>query len=452
MLKPPFRKVLIANRGEIAVRVIRACHELGIKTVAVHSVADAEALHVKLASESVCIGPAAATDSYLNITAIMSAAVSTGADGIHPGYGFLSENSTFAEICDQCGVTFIGPTVRNMKMMGDKALARRVAIEQDVPVIPGSSSAGTDPEQALKEAEKIGFPVLVKASAGGGGRGMKIIKDPSEFKRLYEQAGREVEAAFGDPSLYIEKFIERPRHVEVQIVGDKQGNLIHLGERDCSMQRRYQKVVEEAPAFGLPENTLSGIREAALKLARSIDYASVGTIEFLFDTLSGDFYFIEMNTRLQVEHPVTELVTLTDIVKEQIMVASGQTLSYEQDSVKIVGHAIEVRINAEHPYTQIPSPGQIEGYHAPGGLGIRVDSALYDRYRIPPFYDSLVAKIIARGQDREEAIQKLLVSLDECIIGGIETNIDLHRTILSSEQFRSGQVHTRLLEELLADK
>lgn len=451
MNKIPFRKVLIANRGEIAVRVLRACHELGIRTVTVYSKADTEALQVKLANESVCIGPPSATDSYLNISALISAAAATGADAIHPGYGFLSENPSFAEICGQCGITFIGPSVLNMQLMGNKSRARRVAIKNDIPVIPGSEAAGVDPEAALKEAESIGFPVLIKASAGGGGRGMKIVHDPSHFITMFEQAKREVQAAFGDPSLYIEKFINRARHVEVQIIGDAHKNVIHVGERDCSIQRRYQKLIEEAPAFGLRDDTIAMIREAALRLARAINYASVGTIEFLVDVETEEFFFIEMNTRLQVEHPVTEMVSLADIVKEQIWVAAGREISYTQDDIGIIGHAIEARINAEDPLTFRPSPGQIIGYHQPGGPGIRVDSSLYDRYTVCPYYDSLIAKIIARGRTREEAIRKLLVALDEAIIGGISTNMSLHRKVLTNPRFQNGSVHTKLLDEILAE-
>lgn len=452
MGQPPFKKVLIANRGEIALRLIRACHELGIRTVAVHSTADSESLHVKLASESVCIGPPAPQASYLNISAMISAAVATGSEAIHPGYGFLSENAGFAEICEQCGITFIGPSVKNMRLMADKAQARRTAIESDVPVVPGSKDAGTDAKAALKEAEAMGFPVLIKAVAGGGGRGMKIVKDPADFVRLFEQASREVEAAFNDPSLYVEKFIGQARHVEVQVIGDKQGNVVHLGERDCSIQRRYQKLIEESPAPLMDKATREAMHASAVQLSKSIRYGSCGTIEFLYDPKSKEYYFIEMNTRLQVEHPVTEMVTFTDIVKEQIWVAAGREVSYEQGSVRNRGHAIEARINAEDPIKFTPSPGEIEGYHPPGGPGVRVDSGVYDRYKIPPFYDSLVAKIIVLAETREDAIRKMLVALDECIIGGIKTNLDLHRTVLTHEAFRSGNVHTKLLDSILADR
>jgi acetyl-CoA carboxylase biotin carboxylase subunit len=449
-MNPPFRKVLIANRGEIAIRIIRACHELGIKTVAVHSTADANALHVKLASESVCIGPAAATDSYLNINAIISAAAATGAEAIHPGYGFLSENGNFAEICGQCGITFIGPSVKAMRLMGDKARARETAKKYGVPTVPGSDGAGTDAQEALKEAEKIGFPVLIKASAGGGGRGMKIVHSSEEFVPLFEQAKREVEAAFKDPNVYIEKFIPKARHVEVQIAADRFHNVIHLGERDCSIQRRYQKLIEESPAPNLKPHVRDKLYNASVQLASAIGYTSVGTMEFLYDPESEEFYFIEMNTRLQVEHPVTELITLTDVVKEQICIAAGYELSYLQEDIVPRGHAIEARINAEDPVTMAPSPGEVIGYHPPGGLGIRFDSALYDRYKVPPYYDSLIAKIIARGRTREEAIVKLLVALDECIIGGIKTNMDLHRRVLNHPDFRSGNVYTKLLDLILA--
>ena len=450
MEKPPFRKVLIANRGEIAVRVLRACHELGIKTVAVHSTVDVDALHVKLANESVCIGPPNASDSYLNVNALISAAVATGAEAIHPGYGFLSESASFAEICGQCGITFIGASVSNIRLMGDKACARRLARKYDVPVVPGSDLAGVDAETARREAEKMGFPVLIKAVAGGGGRGMKIVEKSEDFNRLFEQAMREVEAAFGDPSLYIEKYIPVARHVEVQIIGDRFHNVIHLGERDCSIQRRYQKLIEETPAPGLSDSVRKEMQEAAVKLAKAINYASCGTIEFLLDPSTEKFYFIEMNTRLQVEHPVTEMVTRTDIVKEQIWVAAGRELTYTQDKVKYIGHSIEARINAEHPLTFAPSPGEINGYHSPGGLGVRIDSALYDRYKIPPHYDSLIAKIIVLGANRDEAIQKLLVALNECIIGGINTNMDVHRMVLQNPDFRSGAVHTGLLDSVLS--
>lgn len=448
MITPPFRKVLIANRGEIALRVIRACHELGIRTVAIHSKADEEALHVKLASEAVCIGPATAKDSYLNIPSIMSAAVATQVDAIHPGYGFLSENPAFAEICGNCGITFIGPTVRNMRVMGDKARARRAADKAGVPTIPGNSQGFLHSEEALEVAEQTGFPVLLKSCAGGGGRGMKVVERKEDFVRSFETAQREVEAAFGDGHLLVEKYLPKVRHVEVQIAGDKQGNVVHFGVRDCSMQRRYQKVVEEAPSPGLPPKLEKKILNAAVKLGKSVNYTSVGTVECLVDIATRDFYFIEMNTRLQVEHPVTELVTGTDLVKEQIRIAAGEPLSVTQDDIVIKGHAIEVRVNAENPRTHIPSPGLVADYHAPGGHGVRVDSALYHGYRVQPYYDSLVSKLIVYAPDRETCIRKLLVAIDEYIIGGIETNLELHKRILNHPDFKSGDIHTKFLDQV----
>jgi acetyl-CoA carboxylase biotin carboxylase subunit len=443
----PFQKVLIANRGEIALRIIRACHELGIKTVAVHSKADEDALHVKLATQSVCIGPALAKESYLNIAAIMSAAVATRADAIHPGYGFLSENAAFAEICASCGITFIGPTVRNMRVMGDKARARRVADKVGVPTIPGDSKGLLDPAEALKVADKAGYPILLKACAGGGGRGMKIVNNADEFVSTFQTAQREVEAAFGDGHLLVEKYLPKVRHIEVQIAGDQSHNVIHLGIRDCSIQRRYQKVLEESPSIGLPADLQSQIQDAAVELAKSVNYTSLGTVEFLADLDNNKFYFIEMNTRLQVEHPVTEMVTDTDLVKEQIRLAAGLDLSWQQKDIKISGHAIEARINAEDPRTMIPCPGLIKSYHPPGGNGIRVDSAIYAGYSVKPYYDSMISKLIVRDKDRESCIKKLLVALDEYLIDGITTNIDLHRRILSHPDFRSGNFSTKFLDK-----
>lgn len=444
----PFQKVLIANRGEIALRVIRACHELGIKTVAVHSKADEDALHVKLATESVCIGPALAKESYLNIASIMSAAVATRADAIHPGYGFLSENAAFAEICGSCGITFIGPSVRNMRVMGDKARARRVADKVGVPTIPGDSKGILDPAEALEVAEKAGYPVLLKACAGGGGRGMKIVKGPEEFVSTFQMAQREVEAAFGDGHILVEKYLPKVRHIEVQLAGDRSGNVIHLGIRDCSIQRRYQKVIEESPSIGLPPSLQSQIQDAAVELGKAVGYSTLGTVEFLADLEKEKFYFIEMNTRLQVEHPVTEMVTDTDLVKEQIRLAAGFDLSLQQKDVKISGHAIEARINAEDPRTLIPCPGLIKGYHPPGGNGVRVDSAIYAGYAIKPYYDSMISKLIVRDKDRESCIKKLLVALDEYLIDGITTNIDLHRRILSHPDFRNGNFSTKFLDQV----
>jgi acetyl-CoA carboxylase biotin carboxylase subunit len=443
----PFKKILIANRGEIALRIIRACHELGIQTVAVHSKADEDALHVKLATESVCIGPALAKESYLNIASIMSAAVATRADAIHPGYGFLSENAAFAEICGSCGITFIGPTVRNMRIMGDKARARRVADKVGVPTIPGDSKGLLDPSEALAIAERAGYPVLLKACAGGGGRGMKIVRSSDEFVSTFQTAQREVEAAFGDGHLLVEKYLPRVRHIEVQLAGDQAHNVIHLGIRDCSIQRRYQKVIEESPSIGLPPGLQEQIQNAAVELGKAVNYSSLGTVEFLADIEANKFYFIEMNTRLQVEHPVTEMVTDTDLVKEQIRLAAGMELSMKQSDVRISGHAIEARINAEDPRKMIPSPGLIKSYHPPGGNGIRVDSAVYAGYSVKPYYDSMISKLIVRDKDRESCIKKLLVALDEYLIDGINTNIELHRRILSHPDFRSGNFSTKFLDQ-----
>ncbi len=448
MSSVPFQKVLVANRGEIALRIIRACHELGIKTVAVHSKADEDALHVKLATESVCIGPALAKESYLNIASIMSAAVATRADAIHPGYGFLSENAAFAEICASCGITFIGPTVRSMRIMGDKARARRVADKVGVPTIPGDSKGMLDAAEALKAADKAGYPILLKACAGGGGRGMKIVKGPEEFVSTFQTAQREVEAAFGDGHLLVEKYLPKVRHIEVQVAGDLSHNAIHLGIRDCSIQRRYQKVIEESPSIGLPEGLQTQIQDAALELIKSVNYSSLGTVEFLADLESQKFYFIEMNTRLQVEHPVTEMVTDVDLVKEQIRLAAGLELSWQQKDIKITGHAIEARINAEDPRTLIPSPGLIKSYHPPGGNGVRVDSAVYAGYSVKPYYDSLISKLIVRDKDRASCIKKLLVALDEYLIDGISTNIELHRRILSHPDFQSGNFSTKFLDQV----
>ena len=444
----PFQKVLIANRGEIALRIIRACHELGIKTVAVHSKADEDALHVKLATESVCIGPALAKESYLNIASIMSAAVATRADAIHPGYGFLSENAAFAEICASCGITFIGPTVRSMRIMGDKARARRVADKVGVPTIPGDSKGLLDASEALKIADKAGYPILLKACAGGGGRGMKIVKGPDELVSTFQTAQREVEAAFGDGHLLVEKYLPKVRHIEVQVAGDLAHNAIHLGIRDCSIQRRYQKVIEESPSIGLPAGLQEQIQDAALELIKSVNYSSLGTVEFLADLEAEKFYFIEMNTRLQVEHPVTEMVTDVDLVKEQIRLAAGLELSWQQKDIKITGHAIEARINAEDPRTLIPSPGLIKSYHPPGGNGVRVDSAVYAGYSVKPYYDSLISKLIVRDKDRASCIQKLLVALDEYLIDGISTNIELHRRLLSHPDFQNGNFSTKFLDQV----
>ncbi len=443
----PFKKVLIANRGEIALRIIRACHELGIQTVAVHSKADEDALHVKLATESVCIGPALAKESYLNIASIMSAAVATRVDAIHPGYGFLSENAAFAEICGSCGITFIGPTVKNMRVMGDKARARRVADKVGVPTIPGDSRGFLNAKEALTVAESAGFPILLKACAGGGGRGMKIVRSSEEFSGAFSTAQREVEAAFGDGHLLVEKYLPKVRHIEVQLAGDQAHNVVHLGIRDCSIQRRYQKVIEEAPSIGLPAGLQEQIQNAAVELGKAVNYSSLGTVEFLADLEQERFYFIEMNTRLQVEHPVTEIITDIDLVKEQIRLAAGLELSVKQSDITFSGHAMEARINAEDPRTLIPCPGLIKSYHPPGGNGVRVDSALYAGYSIKPYYDSMIAKLIVRDKDRESCIKKLLVALDEYLIDGITTNIELHRRILSHPDFRNGNFSTKFLDQ-----
>ena len=447
MSNPPFQKILIANRGEIALRIIRACHELGIKTVAVHSKADEDALHVKLATQSVCIGPALAKESYLNIASIMSAAVATRADAIHPGYGFLSENAAFAEICGSCGVTFIGPTVRNMRVMGDKARARRIADKVGVPTVPGDSKGILEANEALKVAELAGYPVLLKACAGGGGRGMKIVKNSEEFVSVFQTAQREVEAAFGDGHLLVEKYLPKVRHIEVQLAGDHHQNIIHLGIRDCSIQRRYQKIIEESPSLGLDPKMQSDIQDAAVELARSVGYTSLGTVEFLADIEQNRYYFIEMNTRLQVEHPVTEMVTGIDLVKEQIRIAAGEPLSVKQEDVVMQGHAIEARINAEDPRLMMPSPGLIKSYHPPGGNGVRVDSAVYAGYAVKPYYDSMISKLIVHDKDRNSCIRKLLVALDEYLIDGIATNIELHRRILTHPDFIKGNHSTKFLDQ-----
>jgi acetyl-CoA carboxylase biotin carboxylase subunit len=447
-----FRKVLVANRGEIALRVIRACRMLDLKTVAVHSKADAEALHVRFADEAVCVGPAPATQSYLNIPRLIAAAEITGADAVHPGYGFLAENAEFAQICQDSNLVFIGPTPEQIRQMGDKAEARRLMSEAGVPVVPGSPGSIDDERKARAAAEDIGFPVLVKAAAGGGGKGMRIARDADEFARAFPQARREAEAAFGDGRLYIEKFLERPRHIEVQILGDQQGNVIHLGERDCSLQRRHQKLLEEAPSPVITEALREQMGEAAVRGAARIGYVGAGTIEFLLAE-SGEFYFMEMNTRIQVEHPVTELVTGQDLVLHQLTIAEGEPLDLRQDQVKFRGHAIECRINAEDPDRNfMPTPGRIETFHQPGGPGVRVDTAAYQSYVIPPYYDSLVAKVLTHGNDRPQAIARMRVALDEFVVEGIATTIPLHRRLIQEPRFLAGEVHTRFVEDWLAEE
>jgi acetyl-CoA carboxylase biotin carboxylase subunit len=443
-----FYKILIANRGEIALRIIRACKELGIGTVAVHSDVDSEALHVKLADESICIGPAASANSYLNMKAIISAAEVTDADAIHPGYGFLSENSEFAEICGNCGINFIGPTPENMRLMGDKIRARQTVTEAGVPILPGTKEGVHSAEEAKKISAEIGYPIIIKATAGGGGRGMKVVHSPASLPNAFAAARSEAQAGFGNPEVYIEKFCERPRHVEIQILADKHGNVIHLGERDCSIQRRHQKLIEEAPCPVLTPELRKKMGDCAVAAARKVGYTSVGTMEFLLDQ-GGNFYFMEMNTRVQVEHPVTEMITGVDIIKEQIRSAAGLPLRFKQSDIKINGHAIECRINAEHPFKFTPSPGKIDGYHTPGGLGVRVDSAVYDQYTVLPHYDSMIAKLIVHAETREEAIKRMARALDEYIIEGIKTTIAFHQRIMGNKEFIEGTVDTGFLERMV---
>jgi len=442
-----FHKILIANRGEIALRIIRACKELGIKTVAVYSTADSEALHVKLADQSVCIGLPPSSASYLNIKAIISAAEVTDAEAIHPGYGFLAENAEFAEICQNCGITFIGPSPENIRLMGDKIQARQTVTEVGVPILPGTKSNVMTVDEAQKIAEDIGFPIIIKATAGGGGKGMKVVHSPASLPNLFATARAEAKAAFGNSDVYIEKFCERPRHVEIQILADQHGNVIHLGERDCSIQRRHQKLIEEAPCPVLSASLRKKMGTCAVEAAKKVGYTSVGTMEFLLDQ-DQNFYFMEMNTRVQVEHPVTEMVTGIDIIKEQIRSAAGLPLRITQKDVKISGHAIECRINAEDPAKFSPSPGKIEGYHTPGGLGVRVDSAVYDQYTVLPHYDSMIAKLIVHADTRAEAIRRMARALDEYIIEGIKTTISFHQKIMDNKDFMEGNVDTGFLERL----
>jgi acetyl-CoA carboxylase biotin carboxylase subunit len=442
-----FDKVLIANRGEIALRIHRACKEMGIATVAVHSQADAEAMHVRLADESVCIGPPPAAKSYLHIPAIMAAAEITNAQAIHPGYGFLSENAKFAEIVEKSGLTFIGPKAEHIRMMGDKIVAKKVAMEAGIPVVPGSDGAITSDDVAKKVAKQIGFPVLIKAAAGGGGRGMKVARDASELSEALSTARAEAKAAFGDDSVYIEKYLSQPRHIEIQIAADSHGEVIHLGERDCSLQRRHQKVLEEAPSPALNADQRAEIGEITAAAIRKLGYLGVGTVEYLYE--DGRFYFIEMNTRLQVEHPVTEMITRLDLVREQILIAAGEPLSMRQEDVPFIGHAIECRINAENPVTFAPSPGTITSFHQPGGLGVRLDSAIYTGYRIPPNYDSLIGKLIVHGRNRNEALLRLRRVLDELVISGPETTIPLFQRLLKQKDIVDGSYHIRWLEDFL---
>jgi len=445
-----FHKVLIANRGEIAVRIIRACKELGIKTVAVYSQADIHSLHVKLADESVCIGPAPSALSYLNINAIISAAELTDSEAIHPGYGFLSENAKFAEVCEKCGITFIGPTAESMRIMGDKISARQAVIKQGVPILPGTKEGVHSVEEAVKVAKEIGFPVIIKATAGGGGRGMKIVHSQATLPNAFATARAEAQSGFGNPEVYIERYCEKPRHVEIQILGDKHGNVIHLGERDCSIQRRHQKLIEEAPSTVVTPEIRKAMGDAAVRAAAAVGYNSAGTVEFLVDK-QNNFYFMEMNTRVQVEHPVTEMVTGVDIVREQIRSAAGIPLRYKQEDIQIRGHSIECRINAEDPFKFTPCPGKITAYHPPGGLGVRVDSFVYDQYSVVPNYDSLIGKLIVHADTREEAIKRMARALDEFRIEGIKTTIFFHKRIMAHKDFIDGDIDTSFLERIVLE-
>ena len=431
-----FKKVLIANRGEIALRILRACRELNIKTVAIHSEADESAMHVRMADESVCVGPASAQSSYLNIPAIITAATITNVDAIHPGYGFLSENQRFAEIIEEHNIKFIGPNSQHIKMMGNKISARKIMKENNVPIVPGLNDI-SDKNKIKQFIDRTELPIIIKAASGGGGKGMRIIKDYSELDKSINAAKLEAKKSFNDDTVYIEKFLTSPKHIEIQILSDAHGNVVTLGERDCSIQRKHQKLIEESPSTILTQKERDQISELCRKAVLSFGYEGVGTFEFLYE--NHNFYFMEMNTRLQVEHPVTEMITHTDLVKQQILVASGQKLNFSQDDVKIQGHSIECRINAEHPETFIPSPGTVTQYHQPGGLGVRVDSAVYQEYSIPPHYDSMIAKLITYGDTREVSIQKMKRALEEYVIIGIDTNIQLHQKIIKSDEFISGK-------------
>ena len=438
-------KILIANRGEIAVRVIRACREMGIRTVAVYSEADKDALHTQLADEAVCIGPAPSAESYLNMQNIISATLVSGADAIHPGFGFLSENRKFAELCEQCKITYIGPDSKVISALGNKSVARNTMVEAGVPVIPGSKEPVYTVEEGEKIAGEIGYPIIVKAALGGGGKGMRVAQTPDEFQASFQTAQKEAQMAFGDGTMYLEHFVEHPRHIEFQILADKYGNVIHLGERDCSIQRNHQKMIEESPSEALTPELRQKMGEAAVKAAKAAHYTNAGTIEFLLEK-SGAFYFMEMNTRIQVEHPVTEWVTGIDLIKEQIKIADGQRLKLQQKDIKITGHAIECRINAENPEKNFrPSPGKITDVHFPGGEGVRVDSAIYTGYEVPPYYDSMLAKLIVHADDREEAIRKMRSALGEVIIEGVDTNIDYQYEILNHKKFISGDIDVEFI-------
>lgn len=441
------KKVLIANRGEIAVRIIRACREMGIETVAVYSEADREALHTKLADEAVCIGPAPSSESYLSMDRIVSATIITGADAIHPGFGFLSENSRFAELCEQCHITFIGPDSQVIAKLGNKQEARNTMAAANVPVIPGSTEPVFDASEGAKIAEEIGYPVIVKAALGGGGKGMRVARTAEEFEHSFQTAQKEAQMAFGDQTMYIEHFVQRPRHIEFQILADQYGNVVHLGERDCSIQRSHQKMIEESPSVALTEELRGKMGEAAVRAAKAAGYQNAGTIEFLLEK-NGNFYFMEMNTRIQVEHPVTEWVTGIDLIKEQIRIASGRRLSYTQEDIHLNGHAIECRINAENPAKGFcPAPGTITDMYLPGGKGIRIDSAIYSGYTIPPYYDSMVAKLIVWAKNRSEAVRKMQSALGEVIIEGIDTNVDYQYEILNRPDYLSGDIDIEFIAE-----
>ena len=439
-----FKKIVIANRGDVAIRIQRACREMGIQTVALHSTADSSAMHVRLADESVCIGPPASKESYLNIPAILSAAAISGADAIHPGVGFLSENPSFAQIVQDHGLTFIGPKPEHIRVMGDKIEAKKMALKLGIPCVPGSDGAITTKEEAALVTKDIGFPVIIKAAAGGGGKGMQIAFSETELSNAIQLAQSEAEAAFGSREVYIERYLTNPRHIEIQIVGDKFGNVLHLGERDCSLQRRHQKILEETPSPALTTKVRENIGNLAASAMKKFGYESLGTIEFLYE--NGEFYFIEMNTRLQVEHPITEMVTGFDLVKTQIEISAGKPLNIQQNEVTINGHSIECRINAEDPDNFMPSPGKITDYHPPGGLGVRIDSGIYSGYEIPPYYDSLVSKLIVHGQSRKQCLARLRRALDEFVIGNINTTISLHQRLLDSKSFVEGDYDIHWLE------
>jgi acetyl-CoA carboxylase biotin carboxylase subunit len=444
-------KIVIANRGEIALRILRGCQAMGIKTVALHSTVDRNLKHVAMADESVCIGPAPATDSYLNVPAIIAATEVTDAVAIHPGYGFLAENADFAERVEQSGFIFIGPRPETIRLMGDKVSAIRAMREAGVPCVPGSDGPLTDDmSESFRIAREVGYPVIIKASAGGGGRGMRVVNTEAHLHNALQLTRQEAATSFGDPTVYLEKFLENPRHIEVQVIADQHGNAIHLGERDCSSQRRHQKVIEEAPAPGITQEQRDEIGMACVAACKRIGYRGAGTFEFLYD--SGKFYFIEMNTRIQVEHPVTERITGVDLVREQILVAAGDRLSHSQDDIQIRGHAVECRINAEDPLTFMPSPGTVEGFHAPGGPGIRTETHIYDGYRVPPNYDSMIGKIIAHGEDREMAIARMRVALDEMVLNGIKTNVPLHKWFLWDRGFLKGGFNIHYLEKRIEER